>query len=207
MSRTAATPSPSASRTSSRRRCGRARSARARSRRRTSRAPTATDHGLHAWLTLDDERALAEADAADARLAAARARGPGGASTALHPLLGIPVALKDLVSVARRPVHGGLADPRGLPLAVRRPHHRAPARRRRGDPRQDEHGRVRDGLVDRALARSGRPPTRGTSSACPGGSSRRLGGGRRRVPRAARRSARTPAARSASRPPCAGSSG
>ncbi len=58
-----------------------------------------TDHGLHAWLTLDDDRALAEAAAADARLAAAGAEGPG-AVDALHPLLGIPVALKDLVSVA-----------------------------------------------------------------------------------------------------------
>jgi aspartyl-tRNA(Asn)/glutamyl-tRNA(Gln) amidotransferase subunit A len=57
-----------------------------------------TDAGLHAWLTLDDERALAEADAADARLAAARAEGPA-ALDALHPLLGVPIALKDLVSV------------------------------------------------------------------------------------------------------------
>ncbi len=56
------------------------------------------DHGLHAWLTLDRERALAEADAADARLAAARAEG-SDALGRLHPLLGIPVALKDLVSV------------------------------------------------------------------------------------------------------------
>jgi len=56
------------------------------------------DHGLHAWLTLDREGALAQADAADARLAAARATGRA-ALTALHPLLGIPVALKDLVSV------------------------------------------------------------------------------------------------------------
>jgi aspartyl-tRNA(Asn)/glutamyl-tRNA(Gln) amidotransferase subunit A len=58
----------------------------------------ATDRGLHAWLSIDDARALAEADAADARLAAARAEGPA-AIEALHPLLGIPVALKDLVSV------------------------------------------------------------------------------------------------------------
>jgi aspartyl-tRNA(Asn)/glutamyl-tRNA(Gln) amidotransferase subunit A len=57
-----------------------------------------TDRGLHAWLTLDDERALAEADAADTRLAAARAEGAGTVA-ALHPLLGVPVALKDLVSV------------------------------------------------------------------------------------------------------------
>jgi aspartyl-tRNA(Asn)/glutamyl-tRNA(Gln) amidotransferase subunit A len=57
-----------------------------------------TDRGLHAWLTIDDDRAMGEAEAADARLATARAEGPG-AVDALHPLLGIPVALKDLVSV------------------------------------------------------------------------------------------------------------
>ena len=59
----------------------------------------ATDHGLHAWLTIDDERALAESDTADARLAAARGAGAAAVDT-LHPLLGIPIALKDLVSVA-----------------------------------------------------------------------------------------------------------
>ena len=53
---------------------------------------------LNAWLTIDRERALAEADAADRRLAAARSDGPA-AVDALHPLLGIPVALKDLISV------------------------------------------------------------------------------------------------------------
>jgi aspartyl-tRNA(Asn)/glutamyl-tRNA(Gln) amidotransferase subunit A len=56
------------------------------------------DRGLHAWLTIDRERALAEADAADARMTAARGEGRE-AIEALHPLLGIPVALKDLVSV------------------------------------------------------------------------------------------------------------
>jgi aspartyl-tRNA(Asn)/glutamyl-tRNA(Gln) amidotransferase subunit A len=59
----------------------------------------ATDRGLHAWLTIDDDRALAEAGVADARLAAARSEGPA-AVAALHPLLGVPVGLKDLVSVA-----------------------------------------------------------------------------------------------------------
>jgi aspartyl-tRNA(Asn)/glutamyl-tRNA(Gln) amidotransferase subunit A len=58
----------------------------------------AQDHGLHAWLTIDRARALEGADAADARLASARAEGPV-ALNALHPLLGIPIALKDLVSV------------------------------------------------------------------------------------------------------------
>jgi len=57
-----------------------------------------TDRGLHAWLSIDDDRAMAEADAADERLAAARTAG-GTAMDDAHPLLGIPVALKDLVSV------------------------------------------------------------------------------------------------------------
>jgi aspartyl-tRNA(Asn)/glutamyl-tRNA(Gln) amidotransferase subunit A len=53
---------------------------------------------LNAWLTIDRDRALAEADAADVRMAAARGEGRE-AVAGLHPLLGIPVALKDLVSV------------------------------------------------------------------------------------------------------------
>src|SRR5258705_13048819 len=57
------------------------------------------NRGLNAWLSIDRERALAEADAADARLAAATADGPDGLA-ATHPLLGLPVALKDLVSIA-----------------------------------------------------------------------------------------------------------
>jgi len=56
------------------------------------------NHALNAWLLIDREGALAQADAADARIAAARAEGPA-AVRALHPLLGLPVALKDLVSV------------------------------------------------------------------------------------------------------------
>src|SRR6185503_6840888 len=56
------------------------------------------DRGLHAWLTIDRDRALAEADGADARLTAARGDGRD-ATQAPHPLLGIPIALKDLVSV------------------------------------------------------------------------------------------------------------
>ena len=56
------------------------------------------NHGLNAWLTIDRERALGEADAADARLRAAHSNG-GSALDRLRPLLGIPIALKDLVSV------------------------------------------------------------------------------------------------------------
>ena len=56
------------------------------------------NHALNAWLSIDRERALGEADAADARIAAARGDGHA-ALGALHPLIGIPVALKDLISV------------------------------------------------------------------------------------------------------------
>jgi aspartyl-tRNA(Asn)/glutamyl-tRNA(Gln) amidotransferase subunit A len=57
------------------------------------------NHALNAWLTIDRARALDEADAADARLQAARAEGPA-AVRRLPTLLGIPIALKDLISVA-----------------------------------------------------------------------------------------------------------
>ena len=58
------------------------------------------DNGqLNAWLSIDRESALAQADAADARLAVARRSGEAEVA-ALHPLLGLPVGLKDLVSVA-----------------------------------------------------------------------------------------------------------
>jgi aspartyl-tRNA(Asn)/glutamyl-tRNA(Gln) amidotransferase subunit A len=57
------------------------------------------NRALNAWLAFDREGAFAQADAADARLAAARTEG-AAAVAALHPLLGLPVALKDLVSVA-----------------------------------------------------------------------------------------------------------
>ncbi|MEY3683558.1 MAG: hypothetical protein RIS62_268, partial [Chloroflexota bacterium] len=52
------------------------------------------DDVLGAWLHLRHEEARAEADRADARFAAARAEG-SAALSALPPLLGVPVALKD----------------------------------------------------------------------------------------------------------------
>jgi aspartyl-tRNA(Asn)/glutamyl-tRNA(Gln) amidotransferase subunit A len=61
-------------------------------------AAEAGNGALNAWLTIDRDRALTEADTADERLAAARSAG-AAALDALHPLTGIPVALKDLVSV------------------------------------------------------------------------------------------------------------
>ncbi len=71
------------------------------SREATTAALDAAERGnraLNAWLTIDRDRALAEADAADGRLAAARQDGPA-ALARLHPLTGVPVGLKDLVSV------------------------------------------------------------------------------------------------------------
>ena len=56
------------------------------------------NRALNAWLAFDRDGALAAADAADARLAPARGR--ADALDDLPPLLGIPIALKDLVSVA-----------------------------------------------------------------------------------------------------------
>ncbi len=58
----------------------------------------AQNPAINAWLAVDADGARAAAGAADARLAAARAEG-STALAALHPLLGVPVALKDLVSV------------------------------------------------------------------------------------------------------------
>ncbi|MGH2464063.1 MAG: Asp-tRNA(Asn)/Glu-tRNA(Gln) amidotransferase subunit GatA [Candidatus Limnocylindrales bacterium] len=56
------------------------------------------NHGLHAWLTIDTTSARQQAEAADQALSNARRDGPA-ALAALPELLGLPVALKDLVSV------------------------------------------------------------------------------------------------------------
>jgi aspartyl-tRNA(Asn)/glutamyl-tRNA(Gln) amidotransferase subunit A len=56
------------------------------------------NHALNAWLAIYPADALAQADAADIRIAEARRAG-GSALAQLHPLCGVPVALKDLVSV------------------------------------------------------------------------------------------------------------
>jgi aspartyl-tRNA(Asn)/glutamyl-tRNA(Gln) amidotransferase subunit A len=56
------------------------------------------NRALNAWLAIYRHDALAQADAADRRLAEARRAG-AAALNAVHPLCGVPVALKDLVSV------------------------------------------------------------------------------------------------------------
>ena len=103
------------------------------------------------------------------------------------------------------PEPGRLEDPRGLPAAVHGDRGRAPRRRRRAAARQDQPGRVRDGLVDRELAPTARCSTRGTARACPAARAA-AAPPRSRPARRRGRSAPTPAARSASPPRCAGSS-
>ncbi len=64
------------------------------------------DHALNAWRSLDTHSARAAATAADDRLATARAQG-SDAVDALPPLMGIPVALKDLVVTQGQPSTAG----------------------------------------------------------------------------------------------------
>ena len=64
------------------------------------------DHALNAWQSTDFPGARAAAEAADGRLATARVAG-SGALSALPPLLGIPVALKDLVVTQGQPSTAG----------------------------------------------------------------------------------------------------
>jgi len=65
-----------------------------------------TDGPLHAWVFVDEAVCRRQADEADARLAAARREGAASAD-ALPDLLGIPVALKDLVVTRGQPSTAG----------------------------------------------------------------------------------------------------
>ena len=56
------------------------------------------NHALNVWLVIYRAEALAQADAADKRIAETRRAG-AAALSALHPLCGVPIGLKDLVSV------------------------------------------------------------------------------------------------------------
>ena len=80
--------------------------------------------------------------------------------------------------------HGRLEDPRRLAQPLRRHRRRAPARRQDADPGQDQPGRIRDGLLHRALRLRPHPQPVG-----PGPHPRRF---RRRL-RCRRRGLRSPA--------------
>ena len=67
---------------------------------------TVQDRALNAWVSFDEEGAERAADAADRRLEEARREG-SPALGSLPPLLGIPVALKDLIVTTGRPSTAG----------------------------------------------------------------------------------------------------
>src|SRR3954469_14313597 len=66
----------------------------------------ATNRALHAWVFVDEDETRSQADEADKRLADARSAGQS-AVDALPGLLGIPVALKDLVLTRGQPSTAG----------------------------------------------------------------------------------------------------
>jgi len=65
-----------------------------------------TDGPLHAWVFVDEDEARNQADAADRRIAEAR-RASADAVARLPGLLGVPVALKDLVLTRGQPSTAG----------------------------------------------------------------------------------------------------
>ena len=132
------------------------------------------DPELNAFTEVLGERALAEADAADAR------RGAGEAAL----LLGVPVAIKDNVDVEGAATRYGTrafdATPAGADGEVVRRLRAAG----RGDPGQDDPLGAGDPAVHRDARPGARPATPGTPAARSGGSSGGSArGGRRRARR------------------------
>ena len=150
------------------------------------------DPALHAFLRT-------RRDAALCRGRCARPRRPLGARGRADRAQGHPLH-------EGRGDDGRLAHPRGPRPDLRR-RLREPGEGRRADlARQDEHGRVRDGLVDRELGVRRHPQPLGSRARA--GRARRAARRRRSRPGSRRsRSAPTRAARSASPRPCAASSG
>ena len=148
----------------------------------------AVDGAVHAFLHVDGR-----ARARDRR----RHRPPSRGGRAARPARGRADRHQGRPRHRGHAVDRGLAHPRGLDPAVRRDPG-APGARGGHDPaRQDQHGRVRHGLVDRALRVRPDPQPVGPR-AHPRRFRRRLGGIRRAPSRRPSRSAATRAARSAS---------
>ena len=143
------------------------------------------------------ERAAAEELNAFLWVADERPRRPTG------PLAGVPLAVKDLFCTEGVPSAAGSRILEGYRPPYTATAVRNLARRGRDAARQDEHGRVRDGLVERELGlRPGEEPVGPRA----GARAARAAAAPRPWPPAARRgrSAPTPAARSASRPSLCG---
>ena len=120
-----------------------------------STAPSGSADSTHSS-TSNADAVLAQARAVDARRKAASRCGP---------LAGVPVAIKDVLCVEGEPTTCGSRMLSGLPAALRRHRDRPAQGGRRGPVRQDEHGRVRHGLVDREQRLRPDPQSRGTRSA------------------------------------------
>ena len=103
----------------------------------------ATDGEYHAFLHVAEEKVLAEAARVDDLVAAGE--------TLPSPLAGCAAGAQGRVHYHRYADHLRVEDSRGLDVAVRRDGHRAAARGRHPDSGQDEHGRVRNGQLDREL--------------------------------------------------------
>ena len=160
-------------------------------------AVAAGDGEIHAFLSLLPDEARAAADAVDATVAAGNDPGP---------LAGVPVALKDNLCTRGAVTTCGSQILGGLAPALRRHRGRGAAPRRRHRAGQDEHGRVRHGQLDgelglRADAQPAPTPARFRVAAAVVPPPPWRPGSLRSA------SARTPAAPSASRLPCAGWSG
>ena len=168
-----------------------------RSHRRpfSTRSPSTTAE-VRAFLRVDPPAALARAEEIDRRRAAGQAAGPAGR---------LPVAVKDLLCTEGEPTTcasrmlENFRPPYDATVVAR-----LQGGRRRAH-RQDQHGRVRHGRLDRELGLPDRPAIPGTSTRIPGGSSGGSAAARGRAAWPRWRSAPTPAARSASRPACAAS--
>ena len=146
------------------------------------------DPQLNAFTEVRGERALAEAESADA----SRGERPGA------PLLGVPLAIKDVSDVEGSPTWFGTKAFSGRPAGGGLRERAPPARRRRCDHREDDAARARDLRLHRVGGLGQDPQPLGHRAARPAA---RAAAARRRSPRAwsARRRRPTAAARSASR--------
>ena len=92
---------------------------------------------VHAYITPTPELALQMAEAADQRRQAWK--GEAAPAQPLPGLLGLPVALERRADLERRALHVRFADPGKFRATLHRHRRTAPAGRRGGGDRQDQH--------------------------------------------------------------------